>query len=68
MADSTEIQEWKRINTTLLEKERHLTQLLVRYARGAVGADVVDEGKMEVDFLRELADVLFARAFCGRAD
>jgi hypothetical protein len=67
MSDSTEIQQWKRVNEALLEKERHLMQLLVRYARGDVDADVVDGVRAEVAVIRELADAAFNQAFGPRS-
>ena len=66
MSNNSPIQQWKRIHEALLEKERHLTQLLVRYARGNVEAAVVEHVKMEVDILHKLADAMFQEAFGAR--
>jgi hypothetical protein len=63
MTDSAEIQEWKHTAQALLEKQRHLDQLLVRVARGDYHAEMLDQVRAEVEVLRELEDATFNAAF-----
>lgn len=55
--------EWQRAHENLLQKERHLTQLAVRHARGESCNAALEALKTEVTVLRKLADALFEAAF-----
>jgi hypothetical protein len=56
------VREWEHARALLLEKERHLTQLSLRSARGH-GPDELDALRTEVDRLRLLDGVMFKLAF-----
>ena len=63
MMDRPQIGQWTRISQALMEKERHLAQLLVMEARGDVSVAVVQRVRSEVEALRRLADSTFDAEF-----
>jgi hypothetical protein len=57
------VEDWERTRVSLLEKERHLTQLSVRGARGEVSSEQLDALRREVEQLRMLDGIKFKLAF-----
>jgi cell division protein FtsB len=63
MVDTGGAESWQRAHALLLQKERHLEQLVVRHAQGAATAAEVAALKAEADQLREQANALFNAVF-----
>ena len=63
MVDTTGAEAWQRAHARLLEKERHLEQLAVRHAKGALTHDEFAAAREEAQQLRESANAMFNAVF-----
>ena len=63
MVDTTGAEAWQRAHAMLLEKERHVEQLAVRHAKGAVTHEEFAAARAEMLQLRESANALFNAVF-----
>ncbi|MEJ8840255.1 hypothetical protein [Ramlibacter sp. AN1133] len=63
MVDTVGAEAWQRAHALLLEKERHLEQVKVRHAQGAVTSAELAALKAETQRLREAANAMFNAVF-----
>jgi hypothetical protein len=63
MVDTAGAEAWQRAHALLLEKERHLEQVTVRHAKGAVTSAELAALQAETEQLRERANTLFNAVF-----
>jgi DNA-binding GntR family transcriptional regulator len=63
MVDTVGAEAWQRAHAQLLEKERHLEQVVVRHAKGAVTTAELAALQAETERLRQAANAMFNAVF-----
>jgi hypothetical protein len=57
------LEEWLKVHSELLQKEREIAQIAILLARGSVSERHMDRVQLEITVLRERAETLFRTAF-----
>jgi hypothetical protein len=63
MVDTVGADAWQRAHALLLEKERHLEQMVVRHAQGVATGAQLAALRAETEQLREAANAMFNAVF-----